>query len=177
VEVLLALRGTLNVANLEEVYENGSHVHLVLELCSGGELLARTTKSTRHYSERTAASYLRAVLRTVAQCHAKRVIHRDIKPENVRPAALSAAVLLHAVHCCACQVLHTWGSPQVAVILCSVSCCPLVECFQDFVYLLQFLFLSEDEASPIKAIDFGLAVFYDPQQLPLVGLNPEGTPW
>ncbi|KAI3425767.1 hypothetical protein D9Q98_007742 [Chlorella vulgaris] len=122
VEVLLALRGTLNVANLEEVYEDDSHVHLVLELCSGGELLARTTKSTRHYSERTAASYLRAVLRTVAQCHAKRVIHRDIKPEN-------------------------------------------------------FLFLSEDEASPIKAIDFGLAVFYDPQQLPLVGLNPEGTPW
>lgn len=82
VEVLLALRGTLNVANLEEVCEDGSHVHLVLEHCSGGELLART-KSARHYSERTAASFLRAVLRAVAVCHAKRIIHRDIKPENV----------------------------------------------------------------------------------------------
>ncbi len=52
----------------------------VLELCSGGELVAATGKQ---YSERTAASFLRAVLRTVAQCHAKRIIHRDIKPENV----------------------------------------------------------------------------------------------
>lgn len=54
----------------------------VLELCSGGELVG-ATRSGRHYSERTAASFLRAVLRTVAQCHAKRIIHRDIKPENV----------------------------------------------------------------------------------------------
>ena len=34
--------------------------------------------------ERTVASYIRAVLRTVAQCHAKCIIHRDIKPDNVR---------------------------------------------------------------------------------------------
>jgi len=54
----------------------------VLELCSGGELVG-ATRGGRHYSERTAASFLRAVLRTVAQCHAKRIIHRDIKPENV----------------------------------------------------------------------------------------------
>ncbi len=38
----------------------------VLEHCSGGELLSRT-RGGRHYSERTAASFLRAVLRTVAQ--------------------------------------------------------------------------------------------------------------
>lgn len=141
VEVLLALRGTLNVANLEDVYESTSEVHLVrvpcgcaclaaggrtsrpaslpraaaprprapsptalqptqtptqtarnppatppqvLEYCSGGELLSRAGKGARHYSERTAASFLRAVLRTLAQCHAKRIMHRDIKPENVR---------------------------------------------------------------------------------------------
>ncbi|KAL4423096.1 hypothetical protein ABPG77_004779 [Micractinium sp. CCAP 211/92] len=119
VEVLLALRGTLNVANLEAVYEDEKDVHLVLELCSGGELVAATGKQ---YSERTAASFLRAVLRTVAQCHAKRIIHRDIKPEN-------------------------------------------------------FLLLSDDLGAPLKAIDFGLAVFHDPEQLPVTGLNPEGTPW
>jgi calcium-dependent protein kinase len=56
----------------------------VLELCCGGELLARLTKASCHYSERTAASYLRAVLRALAVCHARRIIHRDVKPENVR---------------------------------------------------------------------------------------------
>ena len=38
VEVLLALRGTLNIANLEEVFEDATHVHLVLEHVQGGEL-------------------------------------------------------------------------------------------------------------------------------------------
>ena len=28
------------------------------------------------------ASYMRAVLRTLAQCHAHRILHRDIKPGN-----------------------------------------------------------------------------------------------
>ena len=28
------------------------------------------------------ASYMRAVLRTLVQCHAKRILHRDIKPGN-----------------------------------------------------------------------------------------------
>ena len=43
--------------------------------------------------------------------------------------------------------------------------------------MLQFLLHTEDDASPLKAIDFGLAVFFNPQQLPVTGLNPEGTPW
>jgi calcium-dependent protein kinase len=28
------------------------------------------------------ASYMRAVLRTLAQCHSHRILHRDIKPGN-----------------------------------------------------------------------------------------------
>lgn len=68
----------------------------VLELCSGGELVAATKK---RYSERTAASFLRAVLRTVAQCHAKRIIHRDIKPENVG-CLFEAAQRCAAPRCC-----------------------------------------------------------------------------
>ena len=49
--VLLRLHGALNVAALKAVYEDAERVHLVLELCRGGELLARTHSS--HYSERT----------------------------------------------------------------------------------------------------------------------------
>ena len=51
VSVLLRLHGALNVANLVAVYEDADCVHLVMELCRGGELLARARKA--HYSERT----------------------------------------------------------------------------------------------------------------------------
>ena len=37
-EVLRRLRGCLNVAALEDVYEDDTHVHLLLEYCKGGEL-------------------------------------------------------------------------------------------------------------------------------------------
>ncbi len=50
-QVLLRLHGALNVAVLEAVYEDAAAVHLVMELCRGGELLARARSA--HYSERT----------------------------------------------------------------------------------------------------------------------------
>lgn len=40
-----------------------------------------------------------------------------------------------------------------------------------------FLLLDDTDMSPIKAIDFGLAVFYDPEKLPRTDLGLEGTPW
>ena len=55
VRVLQQLRGSLNVACLEEVYEDDTHVHLLLEYCKGGELAHRI--GTRHYSERTVCNF------------------------------------------------------------------------------------------------------------------------
>jgi calcium-dependent protein kinase len=49
--VLEQLKSCLNVAKLEEVFESDSHVHIVQELCLGGELEHSIGKS--HYSERT----------------------------------------------------------------------------------------------------------------------------
>lgn len=49
--VMKELSSCLNVAKLEEVFEDATHVHIVQELCLGGELehsIGRT-----HYSERT----------------------------------------------------------------------------------------------------------------------------
>ncbi len=40
-----------------------------------------------------------------------------------------------------------------------------------------FMLLSEDEASPLRAIDFGLAAPYDADALPRSDLGLEGTPW
>lgn len=78
VAILRRLRGTLNVVYLEDVYEDATAVHIVMELCRGGELIHAI--GSKHYSERTVASFMRAVLRTLAQCHHLRILHRDIKP-------------------------------------------------------------------------------------------------
>ena len=55
-------------------------MYLVTEMCRGGELCHRIGE--RHYTERTVASFMRAVLRTLAQCHANNILHRDVKPGN-----------------------------------------------------------------------------------------------
>ena len=40
-----------------------------------------------------------------------------------------------------------------------------------------FMLLNDDDNAPLKAIDFGLAVFFDPADLPRTDLGLEGTPW
>ena len=51
VDSLRKLRGSLNVATLEDVYEDENQVHIIMELCRGGELVHRI--GSQHYSERT----------------------------------------------------------------------------------------------------------------------------
>ncbi|CAI5940523.1 unnamed protein product, partial [Closterium sp. NIES-64] len=58
------------------------HVHLVMELCAGGELFDRI-KAKGRYSEPQAAAVVATVARVLQQCHAAGVIHRDVKPENI----------------------------------------------------------------------------------------------
>lgn len=95
-----------NVVKLRETYEDSENVHLVMELCEGGELFDRIV-ARGHYSERAAASVARTIAEVVRMCHANGVMHRDLKPEN-------------------------------------------------------FLFANKKERSPLKAIDFGLSVFFKP---------------
>ena len=44
-----------------------------------------------------AASYMRAILRTLAQCHARRILHRDVKVP--RPALQAPAQLIMTQPC------------------------------------------------------------------------------
>ncbi|GAB2217550.1 hypothetical protein Drorol1_Dr00000747 [Drosera rotundifolia] len=97
-----------NVVRIKGAYEDSVFVHLVMELCAGGELFDRILEKG-HYSERQAAQLMKTIVGVVEACHSLGVIHRDLKPEN-------------------------------------------------------FLFASEDEDSKLKATDFGLSVFYKPDQ-------------
>ncbi|KAL5994117.1 Calcium-dependent protein kinase 29 [Asimina triloba] len=81
VHILQHLTGQPNVVEFKGAFEDRQSVHLVMELCSGGELFDRiTAKGT--YSERTGADICRAIVNVVHVCHFMGVMHRDIKPEN-----------------------------------------------------------------------------------------------
>jgi len=73
-----------NICELVSSYEDKANVHLVMELCQGGELFDRIVAkgAAGGYSEKEAASVFRNIMKVVAQCHALGVIHRDLKPEN-----------------------------------------------------------------------------------------------
>ena len=106
VQIMSGLPDHPNIVRLRATYEDNEAVHLVMELCEGGELFDRIV-ARGHYSERAAASVVRTVAEVVRMCHANGVMHRDLKPEN-------------------------------------------------------FLFANKKENSPLKAIDFGLSVFFKP---------------
>jgi len=95
-----------NIVTLKGAYEDDQAVHLVMELCEGGELFDRII-ARGHYTERAAAVVTRTIMEVVQLCHIKGVMHRDLKPEN-------------------------------------------------------FLFANRSENSPLKAIDFGLSIFFKP---------------
>ncbi|KAL1542871.1 Calcium-dependent protein kinase 29 [Salvia divinorum] len=81
VTILQHLTGQPNIAELRGAYEDGESLHLVMELCSGGELFDRiAAKGT--YSEKEAARIGRQVVNVVHVCHFMGVMHRDLKPEN-----------------------------------------------------------------------------------------------
>jgi calcium-dependent protein kinase len=81
VQILMMLSGHPNIASLVGIYEDEAAVHMILELCEGGELMdeicARGTQS-----ERDASKYFRSMVAVVQHCHTLGIMHRDIKPEN-----------------------------------------------------------------------------------------------
>lgn len=106
VAIMRHLPESPSIVSLREACEDDNAVHLVMELCEGGELFDRIV-ARGHYTERAAAAVTRTIVEVVQLCHKHGVIHRDLKPEN-------------------------------------------------------FLFANKKENSPLKAIDFGLSIFFKP---------------
>ncbi|PAN45634.1 hypothetical protein PAHAL_9G131800 [Panicum hallii] len=106
VAIMASLPDHPALVRLRAAYEDAEAVHLVMELCDGGELFDRIVARGR-YTERAAAAAARTVAEVVRACHAHGVMHRDLKPEN-------------------------------------------------------FLYAGKSEEAQLKAIDFGLSVFFKP---------------
>ncbi|KAK3016579.1 hypothetical protein RJ639_005852 [Escallonia herrerae] len=79
--MLQHLTGQPNIVEFKGAYEDPRNLHLVMELCSGGELFDQIT-AKGNYSEREAARVGRQIVNVVHVCHFMGVMHRDLKPEN-----------------------------------------------------------------------------------------------
>eukprot|EP01026_Neomeris_dumetosa_P039070 TRINITY_DN31_c9_g1_i4.p1 TRINITY_DN31_c9_g1~~TRINITY_DN31_c9_g1_i4.p1 ORF type:complete len:498 (-),score=83.19 TRINITY_DN31_c9_g1_i4:347-1840(-) len=95
VQIMHHLAGHPNIVTLKGAYEDRYNVHLVMELCSGGELFDRIV-DRGHYSEKSAAELIRIMVSVVAHCHSMNVFHRDLKPENFLLADPSESAVLKA---------------------------------------------------------------------------------
>ncbi|CAA3014548.1 calcium-dependent kinase [Olea europaea subsp. europaea] len=95
IQIMQHLSGQPNIVEFKGAYEDKESVHLVMELCAGGELFDRII-AKGHYSERAAASICRSIVKVVQVCHFMGVMHRDLKPENFLLSDKSEKALLKA---------------------------------------------------------------------------------
>nr|XP_015301730.1 PREDICTED: calcium/calmodulin-dependent protein kinase type 1 isoform X1 [Macaca fascicularis] len=71
-----------NIVALDDIYESGGHLYLIMQLVSGGELFDRIVEKG-FYTERDASRLIFQVLDAVKYLHDLGIVHRDLKPENL----------------------------------------------------------------------------------------------
>ncbi|KAK9921523.1 hypothetical protein M0R45_030030 [Rubus argutus] len=81
IQIMHHLAGHPNVIQIVGAHEDAVAVHVVMELCAGGELFDRIIQRG-HYTERKAAKLAKVIVGVVEACHSLGVMHRDLKPEN-----------------------------------------------------------------------------------------------
>ena len=72
------------------LYEDAEYVHLVTDICKGGDLFDRIVEKseadngdTACFAEGEAARIMYQLLSSVSYMHKNNVAHRDIKPDNI----------------------------------------------------------------------------------------------
>ncbi|XP_013885976.1 calcium/calmodulin-dependent protein kinase type 1 isoform X2 [Austrofundulus limnaeus] len=71
-----------NIVSLEDIFESKSHLYLVMQLVSGGELFDRIIEKG-FYTEKDASKLIQQILDAVKYLHDLGIVHRDLKPENL----------------------------------------------------------------------------------------------
>ncbi|CAI5945360.1 unnamed protein product [Closterium sp. NIES-64] len=82
VAVMRLLKGHAHVVEMKETVEDDTHVHIIMELCKGGDPFDRIKQRSR-YEEKPAVAVLQQLSLVLRACHSLGVMHRDVKPENL----------------------------------------------------------------------------------------------
>jgi serine/threonine protein kinase len=174
VQIMHHLAGHANVVNMRGAYEDRQHVHIVMDICQGGELFDRIVERGK-YTERDAAEAIRTIVKVRAA--------RRGALARARVCVCGGGVVLgHAARmhmggsaCMGCQAgarlpftsrtrtppPHTTRAhtPQV------VQHCHAMNVIHRDLKPENFLLTDKSPAASIKATDFGLSVFFkDGQQ-------------
>lgn len=72
-----------NIIRLIEVFENSQFIYIVMEYCSGGDLLNYLLKRHLHISEKQACCIIQKILTAIYYLNCFGIAHRDLKPENI----------------------------------------------------------------------------------------------
>ncbi|MFQ6646051.1 hypothetical protein Gotur_019047, partial [Gossypium turneri] len=72
-----------NIIHLHHLYEDDSHLHMVLDLCPPSRDLYNLIIDNGQFSEAQARPILTQLVQALAHIHSLGVVHRDIKPENI----------------------------------------------------------------------------------------------
>lgn len=82
ISVMQRLKSHKHIVTLKNVFEDNNHVHLIMELCEGGDLFDEIVKKGP-LNEVSAAHIIYQMAEAISFCHTKGVMHRDVKPENI----------------------------------------------------------------------------------------------
>lgn len=135
VEIMSCLPKHPNIVSFKEAFEDEDAVYLVMEICEGGELFDRIV-SRGHYTERAAASVAKTILEVVKVI--KQVCNLFFSFVLVFRRLVWSLILLFVKVCHEHGVIHRDLKPE------------------------NFLFSNGTETAQLKAIDFGLSIFFKP---------------
>jgi len=83
---LLALLDHPHILRLFEYYEDAQNVHIITDVCYGGELLdivKEHASLSKQLPEAWVARVFTQILQAIAYCHGKGVMHKDLKFDNI----------------------------------------------------------------------------------------------
>ena len=72
-----------NIIKLYDVFENEHHIYIIMEYCSGGDLLSYFESHNYVLSESKVCEIIHKLSMAVYYLHSYGIVHRDLKPENI----------------------------------------------------------------------------------------------